>query len=638
MKHLKRLLATLLMIALVATMLPAVYAANGTNTATDAMNAIWEEIDAMYATNATKDGSVSDPAAVAQKAAAIVESSKDYQEGTLTWNGNSAFTFETEDGLPGLYNGKLMQEQHSWNETKSITDVTSNYSTINDSRIVSYGLSLNSSHTFSARYGSSSEIICLFAPYYGLDKNFTDAYLSNAIAMAKAAGCCLVVYTQTAASLTNLANAMRSCKLVMVDTHGTTDYYNKITTVSSYPDYYYAVEDCTSRANASYICLKTNSGITSTDAASVQGTYGRYYHAASSGSNTYVVDGTAIANHISGNTAGGFAWIGSCLGMATEAIVTPLMNKAMAGVYGYSQSITFAGDIVYLKTVADNLISGRSFARSIHAAKSAWGSWDPVYRYYYTFYSNNYYWYDYTYNSTYNGRTCGTPTVSMLRKDKIAFPITVSSKDRYPGRSNVDNIQSVYCDWYLTSPRSVHDRFIDVPDNAWYITAVDYVISNGIMNGNTNGTFCPESALTRAELVTLLHNKEGKPAATSNVYFTDVANNVWYAPQIKWAASVGIVNGYTDGSFQPNKQVTREELAQMIFSYAKYKRLDTSSRASLTGFRDYRNVGAWATPAMQWAVAQGIISGSNGNLLPGYSAKRCEVASMIMRFIQKYKL
>ena len=117
-----------------------------------------------------------------------------------------------------------------------------------------------------------------------------------------------------------------------------------------------------------------------------------------------------------------------------------------------------------------------------------------------------------------------------------------------------------------------------------------------------------------------------------------MADSDWFAAKVKWAAAAGIVSGYTDGSFKPNKQVSRQELAQMIFAYAKYKNVDVSASGSLAGFSDSNAAGGWARPALQWAVGAGILSGSNGRLMPANSAKRCEVASMFMRFVENFKL
>ena len=136
----------------------------------------------------------------------------------------------------------------------ALEDIVNQYDTIYESTITgTYGLQKVGTYTYTRSYGDSADTIVLFGPYYGgLDENFTDAYLSNAVKMAKAAKCKLVVYTRDAANVANLGKAMASAKLVLFDSHGTTDYYEQ-TYYTTYPDYYYNIDDCTSEANVSYL-------------------------------------------------------------------------------------------------------------------------------------------------------------------------------------------------------------------------------------------------------------------------------------------------------------------------------------------------------------------------------------------------
>lgn len=196
MKHLKKLLAALLVVAMVIAMVPAVFAADSGDAAETAMDSIWADIDAMYAATATKDGKAADPVATAQKAAAIVERADAYVDGSLSWNGNGAFTWKTEDGITGLYNAKLMADRagKSARETKlSPDDLFNQYDTIYESTITgTYGLQKVGTYTYTRSYGDSADTIVLFGPYYGgLEESFTDAYLSNAVKMAKAASASL---------------------------------------------------------------------------------------------------------------------------------------------------------------------------------------------------------------------------------------------------------------------------------------------------------------------------------------------------------------------------------------------------------------------------------------------------------------
>ena len=408
---------------------------------------------------------------------------------------------------------------------------------------------------------------------------------------------------------------------------------------------YDEVIDCTSRANTSYICLNLSdsSVLTAEDKAKVSGKYGSYSHAYYLDRGEWGIDGTVIANHMTGNSSGGFAWIGVCLGMATDGLEKPLLDKGVGGVYGYSQSITFAGDWIYLDAFTQQMISGRSVARSVATMKASYGNWDPVFRYYYTtpatFNGQRITAYDYIHQPVSVSGWTGpyTPTLTMLQRDRIAFPIVASKNDAYPGQGKVDRVQTVGCDWYLTTPISIHDPFYDVLDSAWYVPAVDFVLENNIMGGNGNGTFAPLASTTRAQIVKILHNLEKRPAAANPNDFSDVPNGLWYTDAINWAAEQGIVGGYPDGTFRPDVAVSRQDLSLILMRYAGKKGYDVSQRASLDRFVDASAVAAYAEHALQWAVDVGILAGDNrGRLNPRNFASRAEIATMIQRFLNAY--
>jgi len=180
---------------------------------------------------------------------------------------------------------------------------------------------------------------------------------------------------------------------------------------------------------------------------------------------------------------------------------------------------------------------------------------------------------------------------------------------------------------------NINNVFADVANGAWYSEAVAYVYNNGIMNGTEKG-FEPNASTTRAMLVTMLFRLENKPTGgTAN--FSDVASGQWFSEAIVWAASQGIVNGYENGHFGPNDAITREQLAVVLYRYAQLNGRDVSSKVSLSSFSDNTAVSGWAQEAMQWAVGTGIINGDNGALNPDSNATRAEVATMIMRYIEK---
>ena len=177
--------------------------------------------------------------------------------------------------------------------------------------------------------------------------------------------------------------------------------------------------------------------------------------------------------------------------------------------------------------------------------------------------------------------------------------------------------------------------FSDVPMDAWYTGAIEYVEVNGLMDGLPGGLFAPNKELTRAEAVQILYNLEGQPTVTGTATFTDLTDD-WYRNAIAWAETNGVVDGYGDGTFGPNDTVTREAFAQMMYNYSLFKKLDTSATGDLTKFPDGGNVSDWAGTAMSWANGNGLINGNadTGLLDASGTAIRAHAASILMNFDQ----
>ena len=179
----------------------------------------------------------------------------------------------------------------------------------------------------------------------------------------------------------------------------------------------------------------------------------------------------------------------------------------------------------------------------------------------------------------------------------------------------------------------VSDIFLDVAPNAWYKDAVQYAYDNGLMTGVSDTEFAPEATTTRAMIVSILARLEGVTTAQA-AGFADVDDNDWYATAVNWAANVGVVNGYEDNTFKPNTAITREQLAAILMNYAAYKGEDVSNRADLTSYTDQPST--WAEEAMQWAVAEKLITGvTNDELQPQGNATRAQVAAILQRFLDK---
>ena len=170
----------------------------------------------------------------------------------------------------------------------------------------------------------------------------------------------------------------------------------------------------------------------------------------------------------------------------------------------------------------------------------------------------------------------------------------------------------------------------DVPQDAWYHTAVDFMVMHELMLGVDEGRFAPESTMTRAQLVTVLYRIAGEPETDGTHGFTDVADGMWYTDAIAWAVQSGVVNGIGDDKFDPDGYVTREQIATILFRYTKSEPV---TQDKLSAFPDADKASSYAVDALNWAVAEGLINGSDGKLLPGETATRAQAAAILTRFL-----
>ena len=177
--------------------------------------------------------------------------------------------------------------------------------------------------------------------------------------------------------------------------------------------------------------------------------------------------------------------------------------------------------------------------------------------------------------------------------------------------------------------------FTDVGADAWYYDAVNYAYANKLFNGTSATTFSPDTQMTRAMLVTVLYSMEGNPAVSGSLSFQDVAGNAWYRNAVLWATQKGIVSGYSDSEFGSDDIVTREQMALILYGYAKNKSYDVSAQGSVSGFSDMKSISNWALDSVEWAVGEQLLSGKGANKLdPTGGATRAEVAQILMRFCQ----
>ena len=178
--------------------------------------------------------------------------------------------------------------------------------------------------------------------------------------------------------------------------------------------------------------------------------------------------------------------------------------------------------------------------------------------------------------------------------------------------------------------------FTDVTEGEdWFYDAVAYVYENGIMAGTDETTFEPTMELDRAMAAQLFYNLEGKPAVTGDSTFTDVTSGHWAVEAITWAAQNDIVAGIGGDLYDPDSNVTREQFAQMLYNYAKYKGYDLTATGDLTQFPDAGSISSWAETALSWANGNDLINGhENGTIDPKGSAIRAQAASIMANFDQ----
>ena len=167
----------------------------------------------------------------------------------------------------------------------------------------------------------------------------------------------------------------------------------------------------------------------------------------------------------------------------------------------------------------------------------------------------------------------------------------------------------------------------------WAEDAIAFAYSGGLMNGVSGYEFSPDTATTRGMIVTMLYRLEGEPAVTAECPFDDVADSAYYHDAVVWASENGIVNGVGETEFAPNANITREQLAAMMYNYAEYKEIDVSASAELDAFADAGDISGYAADALAWAVAEGLVNGvDDENMQPQGTATRAQVATIFQRF------
>lgn len=183
--------------------------------------------------------------------------------------------------------------------------------------------------------------------------------------------------------------------------------------------------------------------------------------------------------------------------------------------------------------------------------------------------------------------------------------------------------------------------FVDVSEGDWYSVAVDYAYFNGLFAGMGEDQFVPTGSMDRSMMMTVLYHLAGSPEderLSATATFADVPADQWYYTFVSWAAEQGVSAGTGDGKFSPKQPVTREQVVVLLYNFAvNYMGIELKDRADITTCADYDQISFWSVDVMSWAVASGIMTpDANTQLQPLRSATRAEVASMLMKFSQRY--
>ena len=175
--------------------------------------------------------------------------------------------------------------------------------------------------------------------------------------------------------------------------------------------------------------------------------------------------------------------------------------------------------------------------------------------------------------------------------------------------------------------------FSDIPRNAWYAPAVERVCAAGLMQGTGEGRFSPGAPVTRGQIAAILYRLAGSPAVYGSS-FSDVAPTAYYSRAVAWASRRGIVEGFSDGTFRPESPVSRQQLAAFLWRYAGIKGADSGDRAALEPYADAAEISAYAREPLAWALAEGVMKGTaEGTLNPQGQAARAQTAVMLERFL-----
>ncbi len=220
--------------------------------------------------------------------------------------------------------------------------------------------------------------------------------------------------------------------------------------------------------------------------------------------------------------------------------------------------------------------------------------------------------------------------------------LTVDAKGNikalWPGEAVVTAKAGDKSDSIKVTVYGVEKLYNDVTNGDWFYNAANWAYVNEVMSGYGNNTFGPADTLARAQFAVILYRIAGEPEVKFESRFPDVTENDWFADAVIWANDNEIITGYTaTGTFGPADNITREQIATILYRYAKSEEYDVNASDDLADFPDAEKVSGFAEDAVKWAVAKGLIKGDNGNLNPQGNTNRAQAAIIIQRFCEAYE-
>lgn len=224
------------------------------------------------------------------------------------------------------------------------------------------------------------------------------------------------------------------------------------------------------------------------------------------------------------------------------------------------------------------------------------------------------------------------------KKDGYVFGGWYTDKElseEYEFGAKVTKSFTLYAKWIEANQENNKKltAFSDVESGSWYEEAVAFVTEKNLFNGVSESEFAPEDTMTRAMLATVLYRLENPEKKERKNNFSDVAESEWYAEAVAWAAESGIVNGVSDTEFAPEDNITREQIAVILYRYARMRYYNDEAVSEAFEFSDMDEISDYALEAVKWANGAKLINGvSETSISPKTNATRAQVAAILMRF------